>query len=90
MFGRPQLIATYRLDAQRHRIEVILWRGARLLVDRPEGEGRVGIVAELDAGDGNRQVHAVLHGDGAYLERAANGESGLCCWLDETAGRAAA
>lgn len=78
----PQVVGSYRLGHDRHRIEVIVRRGARLLVDRPLDGGHVGVIAELDRDDGERQVLAVLH-DAGYLRRAASGERGLCRPLDD-------
>ncbi|MCP9491553.1 MAG: hypothetical protein MSC31_17010 [Solirubrobacteraceae bacterium MAG38_C4-C5] len=74
----PRLLGTYRLDGQRHRIELISHRGAPLLIDRPDDGGPVGVIAELYPGEGERQATALLHGDGAYLRRAQAGERGLC------------
>lgn len=87
----PQLMSSYRVGEQHHRIELIVHRGARLLVDRADGGGRIGVIAELEHGEGERQVRGLLHGDGAYLQRASRGERGLCRALDDTApGQAAA
>lgn len=79
---RAYLLGTYRLDGRRHRIELISHRGVALVVDRPD-DGRVGVIAELDPGEGERQALALLHGEGAYLRRAQAGERGLCRALDD-------
>jgi hypothetical protein len=75
-----QLLATYSLGGERHRIELVRRRGGALVLDRP-GEGAPGVVAELDQGEGREQALAVLHA-GGYLERARAGEEGLCRTLE--------
>ena len=70
-----QLLATYRLGGELHRIELVPQRGGALVLDRP-GEGAPRVVAELDQGEGREQALAVLHA-GVYLERAGAGEEGL-------------
>jgi hypothetical protein len=76
-----QLLATYRLGGELHRIELVRRRGGALVLDRP-GEGTPRVVAELDEGEGREQALAVLHA-GGYLERARAGEEGLCRTLHE-------
>lgn len=71
-----ELLATYRLGGELHRIELVRRRGGALVLDRP-GEGAPRVVAELDQGEGREQALAVLHA-GGYLERARAGEEGLC------------
>jgi hypothetical protein len=69
-------LATYSLDGERHRIELVRLRHGSLLLDRP-AEGAPLVVAELSRDEGEDKALAVLHA-GAYLERAAAGEAGLC------------
>ena len=84
-----QLLASYTLNGERHRIELVRLRDGSLLVDRP-AEGAPRPVAELSRDEGEDQALAVLHAAG-YLERAAAGEAGLCRALkaDGGLGRAA-
>jgi hypothetical protein len=77
-----QLIATYTLAGRRHRIELIPQGYGQLLIDRP-ADGPARLVAELAPDEGQEQALAVLHGDGAYLERARAGEPGLGRRLDD-------
>jgi hypothetical protein len=77
-----RLLATYTLAGRRHRIELVPRGAGQLLIDRPP-EGPARLVAELDPGEGEAQARAVLHGDGAYLERARAGEPGLGRRLDD-------
>jgi hypothetical protein len=76
-----RLLATYTLAGERHRIEFVPQGAYKLLVDRA-GDGPVRLVAELGPDEGEPQALAVLHGEGAYLERARAGEPGLCKRLD--------
>lgn len=78
-----ELLATYERAGRRHLIELVDERdGGRLVIDRgPEGPERV--VAELAPDEGTEHALCVLHGDGAYLERAQRGEPGLCRALTE-------
>jgi hypothetical protein len=76
-----QLLATYSLGGEQHRIELVGRRGGALVLDRP-GEGAPRVVAELAAGEGCEQALAVLHA-GGYLERARAGEPRLCRRLDD-------
>jgi hypothetical protein len=50
--------------------------------DRPP-DGPARLIAELDRDEGKAQALAVLHGEGAYLERARAGEPGLCRRLND-------
>jgi len=77
-----QLLASYALAGRRHRIELVPQGARRLLIDRP-ADGPPRLVAELDADEGKEQALAVLHGEGAYLERARAGQPGLCRRLDD-------
>jgi hypothetical protein len=77
-----RLLATYTLAGRRHRIELVPRGAGQLLIDRPP-EGPARLVAELDPGEGEDQARAVLHGDGAYLDRARAGEPGLGRRLDD-------
>ena len=83
------LLATYTLNGERHRVELVRLRDESLLLDRP-AEGAPRLVAELSRDEGEDQALAVLH-TGGYLERAAAGEAGLCRALtvDAVLGRAA-
>jgi hypothetical protein len=81
-----QLLATYRLGAELHRIELARRRGGALVLDRP-GEGAPRVVAELAEDEGREQALAVLH-EGGYLERARAGEEGLCRALEREPRRA--
>ena len=81
-----QLLASYKLGGELHRIELVRRRGGALVLDRP-GEGAPRVVAELDQGEGREQALAVLHA-GGYLERARAGEEGLCRTLDDEPRRA--
>lgn len=85
-----RLLGTYRLEGIRHRIELIAHRGERLLVDRPDDGGPIGVIAELCPGEGERQAQALLIGQGAYLQRARAGEPGLCRALDARSDQAPA
>jgi hypothetical protein len=76
-----QLLATYRLGGELHRIELVPRRGGALVLDRA-GAGAPRVVAELDQGEGREQALAVLH-EGRYLERARAGEEGLCGTLGD-------
>ena len=83
---RSKLLGTYQRDGCHHRIELIARDGGRkLLVDRPNdiAGGPIGVIAELDPDEGERQATALLHGEGAYLQRAQRGERGLCRPLRE-------
>lgn len=82
-----QLLATYTLKGERHRIELVSLRDGKLLVDRA-GDGAPLVVAELCGEEGEEQALAVLDA-GGYLERARAGEPGLCRALaeDEVIGR---
>jgi hypothetical protein len=84
-----QLLATYSLYGELHRVELVRLRDGALLVDRP-ADGAPRVVAELSREEGEDQALAVLHA-GGYLERARAGEPGLCRALagDEGLGRAA-
>lgn len=84
-----QLLASYTLKGERHRIELVRLRGGALVLDRP-GEGAPLVVAELSREEGEAQALAVLDA-GGYLERAQAGEPGLCRELaaDERVGRPA-
>ena len=84
-----RLLGTYSLDGTRHRIELVARHGRALVVDRPDDDGPIGVVAELYPDEGERQALAVLH-QGAYLQRAQAGEPGLCCVLDDDHDEAAA
>ncbi len=76
-----ELVESYILDGERHRIELVPAEGGgRLLLDR-EGCGAPRVIAELAADEGREQALAVLRGEGAYLERALSGERGLCVTL---------
>jgi hypothetical protein len=76
-----QLLASYKLAGQRHRIELVPQGYGQLVIDRA-ADGPARLVAELAPDEGEDQALAVLHGDGAYLERAQAGEPGLCRRLD--------
>lgn len=82
-----QLLATYTLKGERHRIELVSLRGGALVLDRP-GEGQPHVVAELSREEGEEEALAVLDA-GGYIERARAGEPGLCRALadDEALGR---
>lgn len=80
-----QLLATYRRDGERHRIELIAGPEGRRVIDRPD-EGPVRLIAELAPDEGKPQAMAVLNGDGAYLQRARAGEHSLGRILDDEAG----
>jgi hypothetical protein len=80
-----QLLATYRLGGELHRIELVRRRGGALVLDRPR-EGAPGVVAELAEGEGREQALAVLHA-GGYLDRARAGEEGLCRTLEHNVRR---
>lgn len=77
-----QLLATYTLAGQQHRIELVPQSGRRLLIDRP-ADRPARLIAELAPDEGEDQALAVLHGEGAYLERARAGEPGLCHQLED-------
>jgi hypothetical protein len=77
-----RLLATYTRAGKRHRIELVPQGACRLLVDRA-ADGPVRLVAELGPGEGEAQALAVLHGEGAYLERARAGEPRRCKTLDD-------
>jgi hypothetical protein len=70
------LLATYSLNGERHRLELVPLRDGALLLDRA-AEGAPLVVAELSREEGEDQALAVLHA-GGYLERAQAGETGLC------------
>ena len=72
-----QVLATYSLNGERHRIELVRLRDGALLLDRG-GEGPTRVVAELSRDEGELEALGVLGGDGGYLERARSGEPGLC------------
>jgi hypothetical protein len=80
-----QLLATYSVGGEQHRIELVGRRGGALVLDRP-GEGAPRVVAELDQGEGEKEALAVLQA-GGYLERAQAGEEGLCRTLEAEPGR---
>jgi hypothetical protein len=82
-----QLLATYTVNRERHRIELVRLRDGALVVDRP-GQGSPRVVAELSREEGEEHARAVLEA-GRYLERARAGEPGLCRPLasDERPGR---
>ncbi len=82
-----QLLTTYTLNGERHRIELFSLRDGKLLVDRA-GDGAPLVVAELSGEEAEEQALAVLEG-GGYMERARTGEQGLCRALadDEVLGR---
>jgi hypothetical protein len=71
-----QLLATYSLCGELHRVELVRLRDGALLLDRP-AEGAPLLVAELSREEGEDQALAVL-GTGGYLGRARAGERGLC------------
>ncbi len=72
-----ELVESYILDGERHRIELIRSEsGGRLLLDRCGCAAPV-VVGEFAADEGPEQMRALLEGDGAYLERALSGERGL-------------
>jgi hypothetical protein len=71
-----QLLATYSLYCELHRVELVPLRDGALLLDRA-AEGAPLVVAELSRDEGEDQALAVLHA-GGYLERARAGEQGLC------------
>jgi hypothetical protein len=77
-----KLLASYTLAGRRHRIELVPQGYGQLLIDRPP-DGPARLVAELAPDEGEDQALAVLHGAGAYLERARAGEPGLCRRLDD-------
>jgi hypothetical protein len=77
-----QLLASYTLAGRRHRIELVAQGYRQLLIDRP-ADGPARLIAQLDPDEGEEQALAVLHGEGAYLERARAGEPGLCRRLDD-------
>jgi hypothetical protein len=71
-----QLFATYSLNGELHRVELVPLRDGALLLDRP-ADGAPLVVAELSREEGEDQALAVLMA-GGYLERARAGERGLC------------
>jgi hypothetical protein len=71
-----QLLATYTLRGECHRIEIVPVRRGTLLLDRPS-HGTTLVVAELSRDEGEEQALAVLNA-GGYLERARGGEPHLC------------
>jgi hypothetical protein len=71
-----QLLATYTLEGERHRIELVRLRDGALVLDRPT-EGAPRVVAELSREEGEDQARAAVDA-GGYLERARAGEGGLC------------
>ena len=77
-----QLLASYTRAGRRHRIELVPQGYGQLLIDRPQDRPAL-LIAELAADEGEDQALAVLHGEGAYLERARAGEPGLCRRLDD-------
>lgn len=70
-------LASYTVAGEQHLIELVELPAGRLVLDRC-GSGRPGVVAELDRCEGREHALAVLHGEGAYLERVRAGERGLC------------
>ena len=72
-----ELIATYSVRGEHHRVELVETAEGRFLLDRG-GQGAPRVVAGLAPDEEREQALAVLHGDGAYLRRAAAGEQGLC------------
>ena len=72
-----ELIATYTVRGEHHRLELVDTPEGRLLLDRG-GSGAPRVVAELGPDEHREQAEAVLDGDGAYLRRARAGEPGLC------------
>lgn len=70
-----QPLATYVLDDELHRIELVSLRDGAIVLDRAT-EGSAVVVAELARGEGEEQALAVIHA-GRYLERAKAGETGL-------------
>lgn len=74
-----ELIESYVVDGERHRIELVDGEGGgRLLLDR-EGCGAARIVAELGPEESREQALAVLYGEGAYLERVLGGDPAAVC-----------
>lgn len=71
-----QLLVTYALEGDLHRIELVSLRDGAIVLDRTT-EGGALVVAELARGEGEEEALAVIHG-GRYLERARSGETGLC------------
>jgi hypothetical protein len=71
------LLATYALEGDLHRIELVALRDGAIVLDRAT-EGDALVVAELARGEGEDQALAVIHA-GRYLERARAGETGLGC-----------
>ena len=75
-----ELVENYIVDGERHRIELVRGEGGgQLLLDRC-GAGAPRVIAELAPGEGREWVGRLLHGEGAYLERARAGER-LCVEL---------
>lgn len=81
-----RLLATYTVNGDRHRIELVPVAGGALVLDR--ASGMPGVVAELSREEGEEEALAVLDA-GGYIERARAGEPGLCRALadDEALGR---
>jgi hypothetical protein len=71
-----QLLATYALGGDLHRIELVKLREGGIVLDRAADRDSL-VVAELAHGEGKEQALAVIHA-GGYLERARAGEVGLC------------
>jgi hypothetical protein len=71
-----QLLASYPLNGELHRIELVPLRDGAIVLDRTIDRDAL-VVAELAPGEGEEQALAVIHG-GRYLERARAGEPGLC------------
>jgi hypothetical protein len=71
-----QLLATYVVGSDVHRIELVSLRQGAIVLDRAADCDTV-VVAELGRDEGEEQALAVIHA-GGYLERARAGEPGLC------------
>jgi ribosomal protein S9 len=81
-----QLLATYALRNELHRIELVKLRDGAIVLDRAADCDSL-VVAELARDEGEEQALAVIHG-GGYLKRARAGELGLCRALTGTATQA--
>jgi hypothetical protein len=68
-----ETLASYRRAGELRRVVI----ADGLAVDLGE-RGPAYLLAELGPGEGKDQVLALLHGDGAYLDRVQAGEEGLC------------